>query len=552
MEYPHTCIYKGRDVPAPQLYDWGPEKRTLDSLLREVRVFNLVSGSTWASKREKIRSMLRKGTLTYDMVKDLPDLGVVNPEPYGAQRGRLGLIRKTTAGNEIPGQVLPNDRRYVGTLDPEASLPGRVKRAAKGAVRGVKRLGKRAMTYFSSDGKRVGSLRAVRTRPLLKEWLKTLGRPDVKDSTLASRLLKMTREGREIPPHLLSPHASRFAQNVTHRLHSNEVSHHNLANPNRELSVQQFLEKVRRHVIEFFSQNLLNKCQLVLGCEMVHMGERIGLVHFRTKQHPLLESMDMEDLYQVCANELAQAMEGYTGLGSGHVISYVTGLDVTLSRCNPFDLRGSSYLPLPDKVRLTKAVVNMKNKDDECFKWSVGRALNMVDVHPERITPLLRRQVGELDWSAIKFPSEPNKTGIDKFEETNDVSVCIFGFEDNRYVPVRLPKKEYSRNVDLFYFGDKTGKMHYAVVKSLSRLLSSSVSKHRTSTYICRRCLCNLHSRQRLEEHARFCSRQEPTKTVMPKEGSVQKFRAHRKTIRQPVVVYYEHIPVPFWHGYHF
>ena len=129
--------------------------------------------------------MLRKGTLTYDMVRDLPDLGAVSPEPYGAQRGRLGMIRKTTAGRELVGQVLPSDRNYTGSLDPGASLPRRVRRAAKGVAQGVRRLGKRAMTYFSSEGKKVGSLCAVRTQPLLKEWLKTLGKANVKDSTLA-------------------------------------------------------------------------------------------------------------------------------------------------------------------------------------------------------------------------------------------------------------------------------------------------------------------------------------------------------------------------------
>ena len=218
----------------------------------------------------------------------------------------------------------------------------------------------------------------------------------------------------------------------------------------------------------------------------------------------------------------------------------MTGLDVTLSCYNPLNMRGSSYLPLPDKVRLTKAVGNVKNKDDKCFMWSVGRALNMVDVHPERITPLLRKQVEELDWSAIKFPLEPNKKSIDKFEEANDVSICIFGFEDNTYLPVRLPKRECSRNVDLFYFGDKTGNMHYAVVRSLSRLLSSSLSKHGHSSFICRRCLCNQYSQERLEEHTRFCSKHEPNKTVMLEEGSVQNFWACSKTIRQPIVVYYD------------
>ena len=305
-------------MPAPQLYDWGPEKRTLDSLLREGRIYKLVSGSTWASKREKIRSMLRKGSLTYDMVRDLPHLGSVNPEPYGAQRGRLGLVRKTKLGREVASQILADDRRYVGPLNPRASIPRRV---VERVARGVDDVRKRAVTYFSANGKKVGSLRAVRTRPLLRERLMTLGMADVKDSTLARRLLKVTREGRAIPPDLLGAHAARLVQSTTHRLRSGEVSHHNLTNPNRELSVQQFMESVRPHVTEFLSQNLLSKCQLILGCEMVRMGEKIGVIYFRTKQHPLLKSTNMEELYYTLVNELAQSIELYMGRGSGHVIS---------------------------------------------------------------------------------------------------------------------------------------------------------------------------------------------------------------------------------------
>ena len=239
-------------------------------------------------------------------------------------------------------------------------------------------------------------------------------------------------------------------------------------------------------------------------------------------------------------NELAQKVEDYIGRGSGHVISFVAGLDVTLSCYNPLDLGGSSYLPLPLKVAKTKAVINMKNKDDKCFMWSVTRALNMVDVHPERNTPLLRKQAEELNWSSIKFPLEPNKQSIDKFEEANNVSVCIFGYEEDKYVPVRLPKRECERDVNLFYFGDGSGKMHYAVVNGLSRLLGSSLSKHESKSYICRRCLCNQHTAERLEEHVRFGSKHEPARTVMPPKGSVLKFRARRKTIRHPVVVYYD------------
>ena len=85
--------------------------------------------------------------------------------------------------------------------------------------------------------------------------------------------------------------------------------------------------------------------------------------------------------------------------------------------------------------------------------------------------------------------------------------------------------------MDLFYFGDGSGKMHYAVINSLSRLLGSSLSGHKSKSG---------ETQERLEEHIRFCSKHEPTRTVMPPKGSIQKFRAHYKTIRHPIAVYYD------------
>ena len=81
-------------MPGAKYYDWGGERRDITSLLREKRIYDLVPGTTWPSKREAIRGMLRTGKLTYDMVKDLPDLGTVEPGLYGAQRGRAGLALK--------------------------------------------------------------------------------------------------------------------------------------------------------------------------------------------------------------------------------------------------------------------------------------------------------------------------------------------------------------------------------------------------------------------------------------------------------------------------
>ena len=40
---------------------------------------------------------------------------------------------------------------------------------------------------------------------------------------------------------------------------------------------------------------------------------------------------------------------------------------------------GFSYIPLPGFLAAKKAIINLKNQDDECFKWAITRALNPVE-----------------------------------------------------------------------------------------------------------------------------------------------------------------------------
>ena len=80
--------------------------------------------------------------------------------------------------------------------------------------------------------------------------------------------------------------------------------------------------------------------------------------------------------------------------------------------------RGSSYIELPDWISLKKAVINPKNKDQECFKWTVMAALHHkdVDVHPERVTKL-QLFAERYIWEGLEFPMALNKIG--KFEKNN-------------------------------------------------------------------------------------------------------------------------------------
>ena len=58
----------------------------------------------------------------------------------------------------------------------------------------------------------------------------------------------------------------------------------------------------------------------------------------------------------------------------------------------------------------------MKNEDEQCFKWSVARALNPVERDGERITNDLKLQAEALNWDEINFPVDLKQIG--RFEKS--------------------------------------------------------------------------------------------------------------------------------------
>ena len=75
-----------------------------------------------------------------------------------------------------------------------------------------------------------------------------------------------------------------------------------------------------------------------------------------------------------------------------------------------------------------KAIINLRNEDDECVKWAITRALNPVEKNSEHIDTKLRETSKTLNWEGPKFPV--NLSDINKFENHNSsISVNVFGYE---------------------------------------------------------------------------------------------------------------------------
>ena len=76
-----------------------------------------------------------------------------------------------------------------------------------------------------------------------------------------------------------------------------------------------------------------------------------------------------------------------TGFGSGWMIDQIENVDIDIANYEP--LAGNSYFPLPPELRNSmKGFINLKNKDNKCFKWCHVRFTNPQNSHPEKINKI--------------------------------------------------------------------------------------------------------------------------------------------------------------------
>ena len=199
-------------------------------------------------------------------------------------------------------------------------------------------------------------------------------------------------------------------------------------------------------------------------------------------------------------------------------------------------LRGSSYIKLPRVITKKKAVINMKNEDNQCFNWCITRVLNPVKKNGERIDKILRIQSEKISWKGIKFPVELND--IKTFENKNgEIAVNVFGYEREIY-PLRIHKGDAKKHIiNLLLIADE-GKKHYCLINNMRRLLSAQVSKHRKTKEVFLRCLNHFSTKEKLKIHEEYYSTNEAVKIKMSEKGIFIAFKNHYRFIIVPFNVY--------------
>jgi len=144
------------------------------------------------------------------------------------------------------------------------------------------------------------------------------------------------------------------------------------------------------------------------------------------------------------------------------------------------------YIELPREIKLKRAVVNVQSMDNACFAWSVA-ALHPTERKPERESSY-PHYLTVLNFKNIEFPMTLTK--IKKFENQNNISINVYCIEKQKellILPIRLIEKKMDKHVNLLYVQNDDDIGHFVLIKDLSRLVSSQLSKHNGKKYFCDR-----------------------------------------------------------------
>src|SRR6218665_1903726 len=284
-----------------------------------------------------------------------------------------------------------------------------------------------------------------------------------------------------------------------------------------------FLAASRPQVVSLLGGKRQTKVNLVLNCTMEHMDIKTGEV---TTNEPsvnevVLESTDVSEIFNNARDKILELMASYQMRGSNWRFRQVVNLEINAAVYKPF--KGSSYLPLPKFFASKKAIINMENKDEECFKWCITRALNPVERDSERIMKALREQSEKLDWSGIEFPVAADANIINKFERNNGIGVNVFGYEQVIF-PIYVSKRQDDKIsvVDLLLISNDHKyiaylyKKHYCWIKNFNRLMAMRTETNHRSTHYCKRCLLGYRDVKALSKHPEYCSLNNAQKIELP------------------------------------
>ena len=257
--------------------------------------------------------------------------------------------------------------------------------------------------------------------------------------------------------------------------------------------------------------------------------------YFNSTSQTIINEMEINEALQMSKQNILNKIAQWISEGSGWTVQSVDSHYLNIVKYEP--MKGSSYIQLPNELRNPKkGLINMKNEDNECFRWCHIRHLNQQDKYPQRIKKSDKEYVNKLDYSGVEFPIAVKH--YNRIEKQNSVNINVFGYENKQPYPIYVSKEKYEDHMELLLVTEKENK-HYVLIKDFNRFMYSQ-TKHEHRKHFCMHCLQCFSSERVLSNHKDICIQVNGTQAIkMPnKDNNILKFNNFHKQQPVPFVIY--------------
>ena len=104
--------------------------------------------------------------------------------------------------------------------------------------------------------------------------------------------------------------------------------------------------------------------------------------YFNSPAQTIINDTQIELALKLSKQDIINKIAVWISEGSGWTIQSVDNHYINVVKYEP--IKGSSYIKLPTELRNSaKGLINMKNEDNECFRWCHIRHLNPQDKYPQ-------------------------------------------------------------------------------------------------------------------------------------------------------------------------
>ena len=261
----------------------------------------------------------------------------------------------------------------------------------------------------------------------------------------------------------------------------------------------------------------------------------IKTAYFNSKPKTIINKTQITEELQSSKHEILNITAQWISEGSGWTIESVDNHYLNIVQYEP--MKGSSYIKLPEELNNPKkGLINLKNNDNECFRWCHIRYLNPQDAHPERIKKIDKEYINQLDYSGIEFPVTVKQ--YNKIEKQNEININVFGYENKQPYPIYISKEKYEKHLELLLITEDENK-HYVLIKDFNRFMFNQ-TKHEHRKHFCMYCLQCFSSEEVLKNHKNNCIQVNGEQAIkMPdKNNNTLKFNNFHKQQPVPFVIY--------------